>query len=164
MLIIECIRAGAVRLHFYLSILNTCASLFLPASSSRSGAHFLLSFFFFFLLLLLLFEPSLWYDVIFHYHAFGFLFSTVLIGCISDHITKTCLYNFNPLKPHFYTVKLRFTGVYIIFLISAQKHRLWVLVRTASPRRFLRVPTIYVLSRNMKNIRVFYLKTFGFWR
>ena len=25
-----------------------------------------------------------------------------------------------------------FTGVYIIFLISAQKHRLWVLVRTAS--------------------------------
>ena len=28
------------------------------------------------------------------------------------------------------------TGVYIIFLISAQKHRLWVLVRTASSRRF----------------------------
>ena len=35
-------------------------------------------------------------------------------------ITKTYLYNFNPLKPHFYIVKLRFTGVYIIFLISAQ--------------------------------------------
>ena len=46
------------------------------------------------------------------------------------------LYNIDPLKPHFYTVKLGFTGVYIIFLISAQKHRLWVLVRTASPRRF----------------------------
>ena len=40
-------------------------------------------------------------------------------------ITKICLYNFDPLKPHFYIVKLRFTGVYIIFLISAQKHRLW---------------------------------------
>ena len=40
-------------------------------------------------------------------------------------ITKTCLYNFDPLKPHFYIVKLGFTGVYIIFLISAQKHRLW---------------------------------------
>ena len=40
-------------------------------------------------------------------------------------IKKTCLYNFDPLKPHFYTVKLGFTGVYIIFLISAQKHRLW---------------------------------------
>ena len=49
---------------------------------------------------------------------------------------KTYLYNFDPLKPHFYIVKLGFTGVYIIFCISAQKHRLWVLVRTASPRRF----------------------------
>ena len=35
-------------------------------------------------------------------------------------ITKTCLYNFDPLKPHFYIVKLGFTGVYIIFLISAE--------------------------------------------
>ena len=33
------------------------------------------------------------------------------------------LYNFDPLKPHFYIVKQGFTGVYIIFLISAQKHR-----------------------------------------
>ena len=37
-----------------------------------------------------------------------------------QHITKTRLYNFDPLKPHFYIVKLGFTGVYIIFLISAQ--------------------------------------------
>ena len=36
------------------------------------------------------------------------------------YFTKTCLYNFDPLKPHFYIVKLGFTGVYIIFLISAQ--------------------------------------------
>ena len=35
-------------------------------------------------------------------------------------ITKTCLYNFDPLKPYFYIVKLGFTGVYIIFLIFAQ--------------------------------------------
>ena len=35
-------------------------------------------------------------------------------------ITKTCLYNFDPLKPHFYSVKLGFTGVYNIFHISAQ--------------------------------------------
>ena len=39
---------------------------------------------------------------------------------IKTSITKTCLYNFDPLKPHFYIVKLGFTGVYIIFLISAQ--------------------------------------------
>ena len=51
-------------------------------------------------------------------------------------ITKTCLYNFDPLKLYFYIVKLGFTGVYINFLISAQKHRLWVFVRTASTRRF----------------------------
>ena len=30
---------------------------------------------------------------------------------------KTCLYNFDPLKPHFYIVKLGFTGLYIIFPI-----------------------------------------------
>ena len=35
------------------------------------------------------------------------------------YITKTYLYHFDPLKPHFYIVKLGFTGVYIIFLISA---------------------------------------------
>ena len=35
-------------------------------------------------------------------------------------ITKTYLYNFDPLRPHFHIVKLVFTGVYVIFLISAQ--------------------------------------------
>ena len=52
-------------------------------------------------------------------------------------ITKICLYNVDLLKPNFYMVKLGFTGLSIIFLISAQKHRLWVLVRTASPFCFL---------------------------
>ena len=52
------------------------------------------------------------------------------------HITKTYLNNFDPLKPHFYIVKQGFTRVYTFFLISAQKQRLWVLVRTASVRRF----------------------------
>ena len=39
---------------------------------------------------------------------------------MQDDITKTRLYNFDPLKPHFYVVKLGFTGVYNIFLISVQ--------------------------------------------
>ena len=39
------------------------------------------------------------------FHQFAFVF-----------ITKTYLYNFDPLKPHFYIVKLGFTGVYISFL------------------------------------------------
>ena len=68
--------------------------------------------------------------------------------CKEIPITKTYLYNFDPLKPHFYIEKLGFTGVYIIFLISAQKHRLWVLVRTASPR-------------NMKNIKRFLSENFS---
>ena len=51
-------------------------------------------------------------------------------------ITKTCLYNTDPLKPHLYIVKLGFTGVCIIFSYCCSKYRLWVLVRTASPRRF----------------------------
>ena len=59
------------------------------------------------------------------------------LGRLSDYsITKTYLYNFDPLKPHFYIVKLGFTGVYNIILFLVKKHRLWVLVRTASPRRF----------------------------
>ena len=37
------------------------------------------------------------------------------------HITKTYLYNFDPLTLNFYIVKLGFTGVYIILLISAEK-------------------------------------------
>ena len=38
---------------------------------------------------------------------------------LQNIITKTRLYSFDPLKPHLYIVKLGFTGVYIIFLISA---------------------------------------------
>ena len=38
------------------------------------------------------------------------------------HHEKHAYIILTPLKPHFYIVKLGFTGVYIIFLISAQKH------------------------------------------
>ena len=33
---------------------------------------------------------------------------------------ETRLYRFDPIKPHFYIVKLGFKEVYIIFLISSQ--------------------------------------------
>ena len=57
--------------------------------------------------------------------------------CAKDiSITNTCLYNFDPLKPHFYIVKLRFTGVYITFFYFCSKQGLWVPVRTASSKRF----------------------------
>ena len=66
-----------------------------------------------------------------------------------------------PLKPHIYIVKLGFTGVYII----SAKHRLWVLVRATLPRRngSNEYPQSMLLSRNMKNIRIFYLKVFILW-
>ena len=35
---------------------------------------------------------------------------------ITEIITKTYIYNFDPIKSLFYIVKLGFTGVYIIFL------------------------------------------------
>ena len=38
-------------------------------------------------------------------------------------ITKTGIYNFDPLKPHFYIAKLRFKGVYIIFSYFAKKKK-----------------------------------------
>ena len=43
-----------------------------------------------------------------------------LQGQGNNAITQTCLYYFDPLKPHFYKVKLGFTGVYFIFLISVK--------------------------------------------
>ena len=55
------------------------------------------------------------------------------IKCRAQSITKPYLYNFDPLKPLFYKVKHSKTavyGVYIIFLISVQKHRLLVLTST----------------------------------
>ena len=78
-------------------------------------------------------------------------------------ITKTCLYNFDPLKPHFYVVKLGFIGVYIIVLISAQKHWLRVLVRTA--RRGGTTSTHNLcFEQKYENYQIFfYLKIFIFW-
>ena len=66
------------------------------------------------------------------------------------YITKTCLYNFDPLKPYFYIVKLGFTGVYIIFLVSAQ---------IGGSNEY---PQFIFLSRNKNTTRVFYLKIFSF--
>ena len=71
-------------------------------------------------------------------------------------ITKTCLYNFDPLIPHFYIVKQGLTGAYIIFFIYAQKHRLWVLVRTTS--------LCFKQKYEKYQSFLFYLKIFSFWR
>ena len=49
---------------------------------------------------------------------------TLRTFCRTFFLVKTSrkhAYNFDSLKPHFYIVKLGFTWVYIIFLISAKK-------------------------------------------
>ena len=77
-------------------------------------------------------------------------------------ITKTrlCIFDPPPLKTQLLYRKMGFTGVYIIFLISAIKHRLWAPVRTVWMRWFQRVPTISVSSKNNKNITFLHLKLF----
>ena len=60
-----------------------------------------------------------------------------MVDSTYTRITKAYRYNFEPLKPHFYIVKLGFTGVYIILFISAE--------------------------RNMKNIRLFLSEKFSFF-
>ena len=40
---------------------------------------------------------------------------TFVTSCFGT-ITKTCLYNFEPLKPHFYIVKLGLQGYTLFFL------------------------------------------------
>ena len=55
-------------------------------------------------------------------HFFFYFYQSPVVHKLNNHITKTYLYIFDSLKPHFYIVKLRFTGVYISFLISVQKH------------------------------------------
>ena len=60
-------------------------------------------------------------------------------------ITFQC--NIYPLIPHFYIVKLGY--IIPIFLIFAPKHKLWVLVRTASPINFflLKIFNFYNLGK-----------------
>ena len=70
----------------------------------------------------------------------------------SIRITRLC--DLYPLAPHFYIVIFDFTGICIIFLNFALKHRLLVLVRACH--------TIYVLSKNKKHITLFHLKIVNF--
>ena len=80
---------------------------------------------------------------------------------MQEHITKTCLHNFDPLKPHFNIVKLVFT-VYIMFSYFCSKNidRGYSLEppRRGGSNEYQQS----VFSRNMKNIRVFYLNIFLF--
>ena len=79
-------------------------------------------------------------------------------------ITKTYLYNFDPLRPHFYIVKLGFTGVYIIFLISAQKIDCWYSLEPPRWGGSNEYPQSMFCAEIWKISEFFYLKIFSFWR
>ena len=75
----------------------------------------------------------------------------IVLNNFGFRITKTYLYSFDPSNPHFYIVKLGFTGYTFFFLFLLKSIDCGF---SLEPPRFWRVPTIYILSRNMKNIRI----------
>ena len=75
-----------------------------------------------------------------------------MLACLL--IKKTCLYNVDPLKPHFYIVKVGFTEVYIIFLISAQNIDCGYSLEPPRGGGSNEYPQSVFLSRNKKNIRI----------
>ena len=80
------------------------------------------------------------------------------------YITKTCLYNFDPVKAHFYIVKLEFKRVYIILSYFFSNHRLWVLVRTDNVEAVLtRTHNLCFKKKKYKKISEFLSENFQFW-
>ena len=79
-------------------------------------------------------------------------------------ITKTYLYNFDPLKPHFYIVQLGFTGVYIIFLISAQNIDCGYSLEPPRRGGSNEYPQSMFCAEIWKISEFFYLKIFSCWR
>ena len=73
------------------------------------------------------------------------------------NIRKTCPCNVYPLETHFYIEKLGYAGVHLFFLILLQNIDCGYSLEP--PRR---VPTIYVLEQNKKNIKIFLVKNFIF--
>ena len=72
-------------------------------------------------------------------------------------ITITRLYNIDPLKPHFYIVKLGFTGVKIIFLTFAQEHKVWYSLEPPRRGGSNDYPQSMFWAEIWKNIRVFFI-------
>ena len=102
--------------------------------------------------------------------------STIDEDTIQDiaEVTLVLSLHFNPLHqdnmsvcliPPYTPLLYSKTGVYRglhYYLIFALKHILWVLVRATLMRRFLCVPSIYVLSKNMKRVKKNKLKIVNF--
>ena len=95
--------------------------------------------------------------IVFEGHSVGSQGSNAISGGQRDwsYYKKTCLFKYTE---NFTTKNWKlsdkksvfFFFFFFFFLFFGSKHRLRILVRTASLRRFYRVPTIYVLSRTKK--------------
>ena len=110
-LIASCLL-GSVSVHLYIltRYWSTFSKCFM-ASVHRPHISWCFFFFFFFFF----FFALVCNVCVVGYSLFSIL-SFILIDrlCSVTVITKTCLYNFDPLKPHFFIVKL---GVYRVFII-----------------------------------------------
>ena len=76
---------------------------------------------------------------------------------VSNH-HENMPYNFDPLKPHFYIVKLGFAGVYIIFVISA---KIDCGYSSEPPNEY---PQSMFWAEIWKISEFLYLKIFSFWK
>ena len=70
-------------------------------------------------------------------------------------ITRTSLYNVDPLEPHFYIVRLGFTGVYIIFLFLLKNIDCGYSLEPPRRGGSNEYPQSMFLAEIWKNIRIF---------
>ena len=71
---------------------------------------------------------------------------------------------FVPHKPHFYIVKLGFTGVYIIFQISVQNINCGYSSGGSNGEAVLTSTHNLCFEQTYEKYQRFYLKIFSFWR
>ena len=104
--------------------------------------------------------------VMFSQRLYAFIVVKQHISYINTHSThheNNNKYNFDPLKPHFYIVKLGFAGVYIIFLISAKNIDCGYSLEPPRRGGTNEYPQSMFLAEIWKNIRVFVFENFQFF-
>ena len=79
------------------------------------------------------------------------------------YIRKTCPCNVYPLKPHFYIVKLGYTGIYLFFLFLLQDIDCGYSLEPPRRGGSNEYPQSMSWSKNKKNIENFLLKSFNFY-
>ena len=82
---------------------------------------------------------------------------------VYKEITTTYLYNFDPLKPHFYIVKLGFTGVYIFFLFLLKNIDCGYSLEPPRRGGSNEFPQSMFWAEIRKKYQNFYLKAVRFW-